>query len=184
MSDRKNNFEKHSANQPKHHFVRPLMDERGKNDLPPGMTKGGEKMELDPKEIQRQQAFDSFCKKVLKHEANNGHREINRRALMEIPMSELPEGAMEQLAVYDEYPWEYTSFNVGEETVLVRDDRLAEALAAIPEKERNIILMYWFLDMADREIADQMGIARRTVNTHRQNAYRLLKKLMGGEADE
>ena len=184
MSDRKNNFEKHSANQPKHHFVRPLMDERGKNDLPPSMTKGGEKMELDPKEIQRQQAFDSFCKKVLKHEANNGHREINRRALMEIPMSELPEGAMEQLAVYDEYPWEYTSFNVGEETVLVRDDRLAEALAAIPEKERNIILMYWFLDMADREIADQMGIARRTVNTHRQNAYRLLKKLMGGEADE
>ena len=184
MSDRKNNFEKNSANQPKHHFARPLMDERGKNDLPPGMTKGGEKMELDPKEIQRQQAFDSFCKKVLKHEANNGHREINRRALMEIPMSDLPEGAMEQLAVYDEYPWEYTSFNVGEETVLVRDDRLAEALAAIPEKERNIILMYWFLDMADREIADHMGIARRTVNTHRQNAYRLLKKLMGGEADE
>ena len=27
-----------------------------------------------------------------------------------------------------------------------------------------------------------MGIARRTVNTHRQNAYRLLKKLMGATA--
>ena len=63
-------------------------------------------------------------------------------------------------------------------------DRLAEALAAIPEKERSIILLYWFLELADREIADRMGIARRTVNTHRQNAYRLLKKLMGGDADE
>lgn len=103
---------------------------------------------------------------------------------MEIPMSELPEEAMEQLAVYDEYPWEYTSFKIGNETVLIKNDRLAEALEAIPEKERNIILMYWFLDMADREIADHMGIARRTVNTHRQKAYRLLKKLMGGEADE
>lgn len=184
MSDVKNIFEKNSANQPKRHFPRPLMDERGKNDLPPGMTKGGEKMELDPKEIQRQQTFDSFCKKVLKHEAANGHREINRRALIEIPMSELPEEAMEQLAVYDEYSWEYTSFQVGNETVLVKDDRLAEALAAIPEKERNIILMYWFLDMADREIASHMGIARRTVNTHRQKGYELLKKLMGGEADE
>ena len=95
MSDRKNIFQKNSENQPKRHFPRPLMDERGKKDLPPGMTKGGEKMKLDPKEIQRQQTFDSFCKKVLKHEAANGHREINRRALMEIPMSELPEGAME-----------------------------------------------------------------------------------------
>ena len=183
MSDTKNIFEKISANQPKRTSARPVMDERGRTDLPPG-TKGGEKMKSDLHEIHKQHTFDSFCKKVLKHEANNGHREINRRALMEIPMSDLPEGAMEQLAVYDEYPWEYTSFLIGNETVLVKDDRLAEALEAIPEKERNIILMYWFLDLADRDIADQMGIARRTVNTHRQKAYRLLKKLMGGEADE
>ena len=77
-------------------------------------------MELDPKEIQRQQSFDSFCKKVLKHEAANGHREINRRALIEIPMSELPEEAMEQLAVYDEYPWEYNSFRDGKGLYLSR----------------------------------------------------------------
>ena len=99
-------------------------------------------------------------------------------------MSDLPEEAMEQLAVYDDYPWDYTPFQVGDETVFVKDDRLAEALAAIPERERNIIFLYWFLELADREIADRMGIARRTVNTHRQNAYRLLKKLMGGDADE
>ncbi len=183
MSDTKNNFEKNSINPPKPTFSTPLMDERGKMDLPPG-TKGGEKMKPDLHEIERQQAFDSFCKKVLKNEAANGHREINHRANIEISMSDLPEEALEQLAVYDDYPWEYTSFPVGNETVLVRDDRLAEALEAIPEKERNIILMYFFLEMADREIADQMGIARRTVNDRRQNAYRLLKKLMGGEADE
>ena len=183
MSANKKFFQQISENRPKRHFPTPLMDERGKKHLPPG-TKGGEKMKIDPKEIQRQQAFDSFCKKVLKHEAANGHREINYRASMEISMSDLPEGAMEQLAVYDEYPWDYTSFQVGNETVYVKNDRLAEALAAIPEKERNIILMYWFLDMADREIATHLGIARRTVNTHRQIGCDLLKKLMGGEADE
>ncbi len=164
----KNNFEKFAANQPKRTFTGPVMDE----------------MKPDLHEIHKQHTFDSFCKKVLKHEAGNGHREINRRARMEISMSDLPEEAMKQLAVYNEYPWEYTSFQIGNETVLVKDDRLAEALSAIPEKERNIILMYWFLDMADRDIADHTGIARRTVNTHRQRAYRLLKKLMGGEADE
>lgn len=121
---------------------------------------------------------------MLKHEAGNGHREINRRARMEISMSDLPEEAMEQLAVYDDYPWDYTPFQVGDETVLVKDDRLAEALAVIPERERNIILLYWFLELAGREIADRMGIARRTVNTHRQNAYRLLKKLMGASNEQ
>ena len=97
-------------------------------------------------------------------------------------MSDLPEGAMEQLAVYDDYPWEHTSFPVGDDVVLIKNDRLAEALEAMPEKERDIILMYWFLDMADRDIASSMNMARRTVNRHRQKAYQLLRKLMGGEA--
>ena len=92
---------------------------------------------------------------MLKHEASGGYREINRRARMEISMSDLPEEAMEQLAVYDDYPWDYTPFQVGDETVLVGDDRLAEAPRAIPEKERNIILLYWFPGLADREIADR-----------------------------
>ena len=91
---------------------------------------------------------------------------------------------MEQLASYDRYPWEYTSFPVGGDVILIEDDRLAEALSALPQENRDIFLMYWFLDMADREIAEYMNMARRTVNTRRQKAYRLLKELMGGEADD
>lgn len=41
MSDRKNNFEKFSANQPKRTFTGPVMDERGNKDLPPGKKGGG-----------------------------------------------------------------------------------------------------------------------------------------------
>lgn len=40
-----------------------------------------------------------------------------------------------------------------------------------------------YLDMADREIAERMNMARRTVNARRQKAYRLLKELMGGDVD-
>ena len=91
---------------------------------------------------------------------------------------------MEQLASYDRYPWEYTSFPVGGDVILIENDRLAEALNALPQDGRDILLMYFFLDMADREIAERMHMARRTVNTRRQKAYRLLKELMGGEADD
>ena len=38
-------------------------------------------------------------------------------------------------------------------------------------------------DQADREIAERMNMARRTVNARRQKAYRLLKELMGGDVD-
>lgn len=91
------------GNQPKGASGRRVVGERGSNDLPPG-KKGGEKMKPDLHEIHKQHTFDSFCKKVLKHEAAGGRREINRRARIEISISDLPEEAMEQLAVYDDYP--------------------------------------------------------------------------------
>ena len=69
------------------------------------------------------------------------------------------------------------------QSILIEDDRLAEALNALPQDGRDILLMYFFLDMADREIAERMNMARRTVNARRQKAYRLLKELMGGDVD-
>ena len=57
---------------------------------------------------------------------------------------------MAQLAVYDRYPWEYTAFPRGEAmSFLIKDDRLAKALNALPPDNRDIFLMYWFLGMAD-----------------------------------
>lgn len=132
----------------------------------------------------KQHAFDSYCKKAIKHEALNAYRQIRYRQKCEITFSELPEEAMEQLAAYDRYPWEYTAFPLEGDVILIEDDRLAEALNALPQENRDILLMYWFLDMADREIAERMHMARRTVNTRRLKSYRLLKELMGGEADD
>ena len=132
----------------------------------------------------KQYTFDSYCKKVLKCEACNGYRQISRHQKRFTSLEELSEAEMAQLAVYDRYPWEYTTFPVGGAVILIEDDRLAEALNALPQDGRDILLMYFFLDMADREIAEYMNMARRTVNTRRQKAYRLLKELMGGEADD
>ena len=132
-------------------------------------------------ERNKQHAFDSFCKKVLKCEACNGYREISRRKKHSIPFSELPEDAMEQLAAYDRYPWEYNTFILGGDVILIENDLLADALNALPQDNRDILLMYWFLEMADREIAERMNLARRTINNRRLKSYRLLKELMGGD---
>ena len=131
----------------------------------------------------KQHTFDSYSKKVLKSEASNGYREISRRKKHSIPFSELPEDAMEQLAAYDRYPWEYYTFILGGDVILIENDLLADALNALPQDNRDILLMYWFLEMADREIAERMNLARRTINNRRLKSYRLLKELMGGDTD-
>ena len=90
---------------------------------------------------------------------------------------------MEQLATYDRYPWEYNTFILGGDVILIENDLLADALNALPQENRDILLMYWFLEMADREIAERMNLARKTINNRRLKSYRLLKELMGGDTD-
>ena len=99
-------------------------------------------------------------------------------------LEELSEAEMAQLAVYDRYPWEYTTFPVGGAVILIEDDGLAEALLGLSQEDREIFMMHWFLRMTDAQIAKYMDMPRRTVNTRRHKAYRLLKELMGGEADD
>ena len=160
-----------------------VVSERGRKELPPG-TKGGENLKPDRHYEHKQHAFDSYCKRSIKNEAMNAYTQLRKQSRREVSLSELPEDAMAQLAVYDRYSWEYTTFPVGGAVILIEDDRLAEALLALSQEDRDIFMMHWFLNMVDREIAEYMNMARRTVNTRRQKAYRLLKELMGGEADD
>ncbi len=179
----KEKFNINAGNQPNGGIAITVVGERGRKELPPG-TKGGENLKPDRHYEHKQHAFDSYCKRSIKNEAMNAYTQLRKRSRREVSLSELPEDAMAQLAVYDRYSWEYTTFPVGGAVILIEDDRLAEALLALPQEDRDIFMMHWFLNMVDREIAEYMNMARRTVNTHRQKAYRLLKELMGGEADD
>ena len=182
MNGRKN-FHTNLKNQPNEPVGERVVSERGRKELPPS-TRGGENLKPNRYYEHKQHAFDSFCKKVIRCEAYNAYRAIGRRQDLEITFSQLPEEAMETLATWDVYPWEYTSFPVGSDVILIKDDRLAAALTALPQRFRDILLMYWFLELADREIGERLSLSRRTVNNRRQQAYELLKKLMGGEADD
>ena len=176
-------FQIDPENRPNRPVRERVVSERGRKELPPG-TKGGENLKPDRHYEHKQHAFDSYCKRSIKNEAMNAYTQLRKRSQREVSLSELPEDAMVQLGVYDHYSWEYTTFPVGGAVILIEDDRLTEALLALSQEDRDIFMMHWFLNMVDREIAEYMGMARRTVNTRRQKAYRLLKELMGGEADD
>ena len=55
---------------------------------------------------------------------------------------------VEKLAVWDEYETDYTIFNVCGNDIRVYDDELAEALKKLPERKRDNVLMYYFLELS------------------------------------
>ena len=143
-----------------------VVSERGRKELPPG-KKGGENLKPDRHYEHKQYAFDSYCKKVLKCEACNGYRQISRRQKHFASLEELSEADLAQLAVYDRYSWEYTTFPVGGAVILIEDDRLSEALLGLSQEDREIFMMHWFLRMTDEQIAKYMDKARQTPHTMR-----------------
>ena len=54
-----------------------------------------------------------------------------------------------------------------------------EALKKLPSKKRDIILMLFFLDMTEKEIAVCLQLVQSTVHYHKSDSLKLLRKILG-----
>ena len=134
-------------------------------------------MELTPsqKKTVRHQ-FDSYCRKVLREEARDYMRNLARQNAHEVSLSELSEEQMARLYVLDEYPSEQSHFEVQGYDVAVKNEKLAEALAALSDDKRDIVLLAYFLDMTDQEISDKLNVVRSTVQYRRASSLKEMKE--------
>lgn len=124
--------------------------------------------------------FDSFCKTLLKNEMIDYERERNYRLRHEISFSELTSEELGKLGKRDDYTVESEIFRVLDYDIEVKDELIGEALKYLPEKKRNVILLSFFLDMTDTEIAKHMKLVRSTIHHHRTSSLRALKHIMEG----
>ena len=140
------------------------------------IVKGG--VILKPSDFQKtiQCQFDCKLKKVVKGIVRNYRKELARRQAKEVSFCELPEIVVEKLIVWDDYESEYTTFDVCGTEIRVLDEELAEALKQLPEQSRNIVLMFFFLDMSDSEIGEKLNINRSTSFRHRRNSLEEIRK--------
>ena len=134
---------------------------------------------VDQERIRHQ--FDYLCKLVFRGARCSYIKEILRRAEREIPFSEVPEMELNSLHTMDKYPVENTRYSVMGFTIEVRDDSLAAVINKLTPIKRDIVLLYYFLDMNGSDIARLMGRNPSTVNYHHRNAIVLLKKSMDAE---
>lgn len=139
-------------------------------------------MNVESNQLQIRQEFDSYCKKVISNAAIDGHRELERKLKFECSLDDVVADDNETLLVFDTYPSESTVFVLEDVKVTIQDKRLADAFRSLQDELREILLMYWFLDMVDKEIAERKHLSRRAVNRKRNKAFCLLKDLLGDEA--
>lgn len=136
-------------------------------------------------EWQKRCTFNGFCKKVLKNEAIDAIRENRTRSRREVTFSDLSPQEENQLYTCDQYfvndEAEKSFFVAGRE---ITAKQLADALRSLPEEKRQAVLLYYFFDMTDVEIAELMKIPRSTVQLRRTSSFELLKRFLEEKADE
>ena len=125
--------------------------------------------------------FDSYCKRCLKRNTLDLQRKDKKQYEREASFSELSANELASLAVEDEYFRGAYVFDVLGESVGVTDTDLAVALDKLPADRREIVLMSFFFDMTDKEIAEKLNMARRTVAYRRTSSLEKLKKFMESE---
>ena len=138
---------------------------------------------MKPSDFQKtvQCRFESCLKKVVRHVVKDYQQGLKRRKEKEVSFCELPEIVIENFAVWDDYETDYTLFNVCGNDIRIFDDELAKALKKLSDRNRENLLMYYFLEMNNEEIAKVQNITRSGVFQNRHNALNLMKKLLKEE---
>ena len=125
--------------------------------------------------------FNGYCKTVIRFAAINAWRDRSRRRQKEISLEYLTEEKFYPLGTTDEYfeaPYEEYPVTICGQTVILTNGELAAALLSLPEKNREIIFLYFFGHYTQQEIGEMYGHCRSTAWHHIHSALQMLQKEM------
>ena len=122
--------------------------------------------------------YDRLCKMALNSEVINYKKHVAYRQKWEVMLSELSAKELSRLFTMDKYDLEIYRFQVLDYDIEVTDTLIAEALHTLTEKKRNVVLLSYFMDMSDADIARKMNLVRSTISEHRKRSLELMRKIM------
>ncbi|MDE7322101.1 MAG: sigma-70 family RNA polymerase sigma factor [Lachnospiraceae bacterium] len=123
--------------------------------------------------------FVTYCRMALKYEKINYYNERKRIAERELHIKLFSEKQLEAIdKIFDTYHADYF-YVMGYEIGIVDGD-LAQALRELPDRQLQIVLMYYFIGWTDREIGEILGLAKSTVCKWRNDTVKTLRRLVEG----
>lgn len=135
-------------------------------------------MTIDEYHNYLEKSFDAFCKIVIRNEAINLHKQIKARLEKEVPLSTLSDMQIYQLNYYDHYHPYCATYYVQDIPIKVQDSLLAKGLQYLPHTQRDVILLHYFLEYNDSDIARLLRVRSQTVANRRIAALKRLKEIL------
>lgn len=131
---------------------------------------------LDEKTVRHQ--FDRRCKLALKGELVDYTRHMDYLGKHEVIISDLSQREFDKLSVIDEYEMDFYHIQVLDYDIWLKNVLLAEALSTLTKRKLDVIILSYFQDMSDADIARKLNLDRSTVYKHRNRSLELLKLKM------
>lgn len=131
---------------------------------------------VDEKTIEHQ--FDSFCKTVLRNYARDIYDENKRRNDYLVSLESLSLAELSKLSILDDYDSNYICMVSYDYNIRIEDVLMAQAIGKLTKRKQDIILLSFFLNMTNADIATLMDLAENTIHYHKTNALKELKELM------
>ena len=126
--------------------------------------------------------FESYCKTSIDHAITKARMKKKVQSEWEQSLSDLTDASMYTL-VKDtggiEIPDDSMVFWVRGSCVAVGMPRIGQALLRLLPQDREIVLLYYFQEMTDDEIAAILKLIRATVQRRRANAKQKLRLILG-----
>ena len=129
-------------------------------------------------------SFKALIHKAIQFEYASWCKERDKKRAREISLDSADEDKVpSELVQYDEYAFESYVIREVDQEFHFRNESLAKALCALDEVNRRIILEYYWMDMTDREIGEQMELKLHSVTMQRERSLKKLWRLLSEEDD-
>lgn len=126
--------------------------------------------------------FDSYCKSVLDNTSKYLLRKTGTRAQREEIHD--PDAMIDLFPQEDEYPSNRFIVFADELTCEVHSETVYKALMSMPEKQRKVLILDFWHDWQDKQIAEYLEVTLRTVYNLRQRAYRTIRRFHDEKGQE
>ena len=131
--------------------------------------------------------FNALMMLTIKGTLKQKRKQLSKRSRHEILFCEMNEIEMNPPTTIDEHFFDMTIFQVLNFTVYVSDEKIGTALCKLSEplysaRQREFILLYYFQDMNDKEIAKLYHLSRSAISYTRNKGLEKLKNLLNEES--
>ena len=120
--------------------------------------------------------FDAFCKTVLRYEAINYFRELNRQRKHSIQFSALSQSKLEKLFTVDECPSGKFAFSAFGHVPHIESEFIADAFVGLPKRKQKILILHCVLKLPDKEVGNFVGLSCSAIQRHRTKTLNELRR--------